>query len=86
MVQRRQAVWVKMKFSLKTDESPKMEDCLYQIEEKLDNFCGFSNFNHRKNFIGKPKNPEAMTLSFSGGFDINERDGTDNHHMVVQLV
>ena len=52
MVQHRQAVWLKRRFSLKAEEQPKIEDFLYQIEGKLDDVHIISNFHHRKTLLG----------------------------------
>ena len=48
MFQHRQADRVKMKFPLIDDETPNMEDCLRQIEGKLDIFRELSKIRHRK--------------------------------------
>ena len=68
MIQHRQVVRVKVKFPLIDDETPNMEDCLRQIEGKLNIFCGLSNIHHRRDPIGKQGNPENMMLNFSAGF------------------
>ena len=68
MIQHLQAVRMKVKFPLRDDETPKMENCLRQIEGKLEIFRGLSIIHHRRDLIGKLGNPENMTLIFSAGF------------------
>ena len=68
MIQRRQAIRVKKKSLLIDDGTPKMEDCLRQIEGKLNIFCGLSDDCHRKEPYRETGNPESMTLHFSSGF------------------
>ena len=68
MIQHRQEGRVKVKFSLIDDETPKIEDCLRQIEGKLDLFCGLGDVYHRKRPYREIGNPENMTLNFPVGF------------------
>ena len=45
-----------------------MEDCLREIEGKLDLFCGLGDVYQRKGPYREIRNPENMTPNFSAGF------------------
>ena len=68
MIQRRRAIGVKKKSLQIDDGTPKMEDCLRQIEGKFDFFRGFSDDRHRKGPYRETGNPGNMTLNFSAWF------------------
>ena len=68
MVQHCQASWVKIRFALKTGETPKMEDVYIGLKGNLIIFADSTISITEKNPITKTKNPEIMTLIFSAGF------------------
>ena len=57
-----------MRFSLKAEETPKMEDVYIELKGNLIISANSTSFYHRTDPIRKRKNPEILTLSFSAGF------------------